>query len=135
MHFDSSSSSNKLLRQIAFLLQKKSLFYLNINGSYKLFLIKSLFFFLQDFVRGQTLWSYLFIHTFPSYHSANHRDVRMIVVSMKLQELSILYISPLTKAEEPQRGIDPGSTGWESRALTNTLELRHKYWCSNIKYN
>ena len=45
---------------------------------------KLIFFFLQDFVRGQTLWSYLFIHTFPSYHSANHRDVRMIVVIMNL---------------------------------------------------
>ena len=51
---------------------------------------------------------------------------------MKLQELSILYISPLTKAEEPQQGIDPGSTGLESRALTNTLKLLHGRRSENI---
>ena len=51
---------------------------------FKIFGKQFFFFFLQDFVRGQTLWSDLFIHTFPSYHSANHRDVRMIVVSMSL---------------------------------------------------
>ena len=27
---------------------------------------KLIFFFLQDFVRGQTSWSILFIHTFPT---------------------------------------------------------------------
>ena len=52
---------------------------------------------LATFLSDKLFGRFFLFTLFLSYHSANHRDVRMIVVSMKSLNGTLLYESPLTK--------------------------------------